>query len=465
MTEEIKQDNLKKFGNEFQTKCVTTLISDRSFIEQIYDILELDFFEGDANKWIVKETLDYFFSYKDLPSLSVFKVKLDKVTNELLKKSIVDNLKLVYLKTKDNDLKFVKEQFLEFCKNQKLKKAIIDSVDYLSDGNYEKIKSTIDNAMKAGMERNLGHEYIIDVDARMSQMARKTIKTGWKEIDTLMDGGLGPGELGIIAAPAGVGKSWLLSKIGAEAMKNGKNVLHITLELNENYVGLRYDSCFTGIDFQNIRNNVDLVKQKLQQIPGKLWIKYFPLKTVSAHSIKLHAERLAMLGHKIDLIVVDYADILRPYSSSKGSNSYNTAGDIYEELRSVSGELMTPIWSASQCARSSLDHDVIEAGSIADSYKKIMTCDFVMSLSRKVNDKTNNTARIHVMKNRFGPDGITFPTKMNAGCGEIEIYSENSREGISILNKMNDSENDIKNTLKNKWKNNMSDDIDSDDEY
>lgn len=465
MTEEIKQDNLKKFGNEFQTKCVTTLISDRSFIEQIYDILELDFFEGDANKWIVKETLDYFFSYKDLPSLSVFKVKLDKVTNELLKKSIVDNLKLVYLKTKDNDLKFVKEQFLEFCKNQKLKKAIIDSVDYLSDGNYEKIKSTIDNAMKAGMERNLGHEYIIDVDARMSQMARKTIKTGWKEIDTLMDGGLGPGELGIIAAPAGVGKSWLLSKIGAEAMKNGKNVLHITLELNENYVGLRYDSCFTGIDFQNIRNNVDLVKQKLQQIPGKLWIKYFPLKTVSAHSIKLHAERLVMLGHKIDLIVVDYADILRPYSSSKGSNSYNTAGDIYEELRSVSGELMTPIWSASQCARSSLDHDVIEAGSIADSYKKIMTCDFVMSLSRKVNDKTNNTARIHVMKNRFGPDGITFPTKMNAGCGEIEIYSENSREGISILNKMNDSENDIKNTLKNKWKNNMSDDIDSDDEY
>lgn len=465
MTEEIKQDNLKKFGNEFQTKCVTTLISDRSFIEQIYDILELDFFEGDANKWIVKETLDYFFSYKDLPSLSVFKVKLDKVTNELLKKSIVDNLKLVYLKTKDNDLKFVKEQFLEFCKNQKLKKAIIDSVDYLSDGNYEKIKSTIDNAMKAGMERNLGHEYIIDVDTRMSQMARKTIKTGWKEIDTLMDGGLGPGELGIIAAPAGVGKSWLLSKIGAEAMKNGKNVLHITLELNENYVGLRYDSCFTGIDFQNIRNNVDLVKQKLQQIPGKLWIKYFPLKTVSAHSIKLHAERLAMLGHKIDLIVVDYADILRPYSSSKGSNSYNTAGDIYEELRSVSGELMTPIWSASQCARSSLDHDVIEAGSIADSYKKIMTCDFVMSLSRKVNDKTNNTARIHVMKNRFGPDGITFPTKMNAGCGEIEIYSENSREGISILNKMNDSENDIKNTLKNKWKNNMSDDIDSDDEY
>lgn len=252
--------------------------------------------------------------------------------------------------------------------------------------------------------------------------------------------------------------SWVLCKLGAEAMKQGKNVLHFTLELNENYVGLRYDACFTGIDFQNIRNNIDVVKQKISNIPGKLIIKYFPIKTVSAISLKSHVERLALLGTKIDMIVVDYADILRPSQSDRNSNSYSEAGSIYEELRGVAGELQVPTWTASQSNRSSMNDDIIQANNIADSYRKIMTADFVISLSRKVADKQSNTARIHVIKNRFGPDGLTFPTKMNAGCGQIEIYSENSREGMSIQNTMMDGENQVKKILKNKWNAHSSDD-------
>jgi len=248
---------------------------------------------------------------------------LDEINDELLKRSIVDNLKLVYQKVSDSDLKFVKEQFLEFCKNQKLKNAIIESADLLALGQYEKIKNVVDHAMKAGMERNIGHDYSEDVEKRMSVMSRNCIKTNWTEIDTIMDGGLAAGELGIITACAGSGKSWVLSKLGAEAMKQGKNVVHFTLELNENYVGLRYDACFTGIDFQNIRNNVDIVKQKIADVPGKLKIKYFPIKTVSAYSLKAHCERLAVLGTKVDMIIVDYADILRPSQSERNSNSYS----------------------------------------------------------------------------------------------------------------------------------------------
>ena len=301
------------------------------------------------------------------------------------------------------------------------------------------------------MERNLGHSYEEDVEKRMTVMARNSIKTNWEVIDGLMDGGLGPGELGIITACAGSGKSWVLSKLGAEAMKQGKNVLHFTLELNENYVGLRYDSCFTGIDFQNIRNNVEVVKQKINEVPGKLKIKYFPIKTVSAHSLKSHCERIHTLGTKIDMIIVDYADILRPIHSDRNSNSYQEAGGIYEELRSIAGELQVPIWSASQSNRAAMDEDIIQANNIADSYRKIMTADFVMSLSRKVNDKQANTARFHVIKNRFGPDGLTFPSKMNAGCGQIEIFSESSREGLALQNEMMNGENQVKKLLKNKW--------------
>ena len=451
MSDKVIIDNLKKFGNEFQVKCIAGLVSDRPFIERLADIVEADFFENEAHRWIVKESISYFHEYRDLPSLNVFKVRLETITNEALKASIVNSLKLVYQKMNDGDLKFIKEQFLEFCKNQKLKNAIMDAADLLATGEYEKIKSKVDEALKAGMERNLGHSYEEDVEKRMTVMARNSIKTNWEVIDGLMDGGLGPGELGIITACAGSGKSWVLSKLGAEAMKQGKNVLHFTLELNENYVGLRYDSCFTGIDFQNIRNNVEVVKQKINEVPGKLKIKYFPIKTVSAHSLKSHCERIHTLGTKIDMIIVDYADILRPIHSDRNSNSYQEAGGIYEELRSIAGELQVPIWSASQSNRAAMDEDIIQANNIADSYRKIMTADFAMSLSREVTDKVNNTARFHIIKNRFGPDGLTFPSKMNAGCGQIEIFSESSREGMALQNEMMDGENQVKKILKNKW--------------
>ena len=450
MSEKIV-DNLKKFGSEFQIKCISGLVSDKTFIERISDILEPDSFETDAHKFIVKETISYFLEYKDLPTLAVFKVKVDSIENDLLKQSVVDQLRLVYQKISDTDLKYIKEQFLEFCKNQKIKNAIMESVDHLKSGQYDKIKHVVDIAMKAGMERNIGHEYMVDIEQRMSQMARKTVKTNWTEIDTLMDGGLAGGELGIITACAGSGKSLVLAKMGAEAMKQGKNVLHYTLELNENYVGLRYDACFTGIDFQNIRNNIDIVKKKIAEIPGKLIIKYFPIKTVSAHSLKLHAERVQTLGTKIDLIIVDYADILRPSQSDRNSNSYSEAGGIYEELRGVAGELQVPIWSASQSNRAAMDEDIIQANNISDSYRKIMTADFVISLSRKMSDKQANTARFHVIKNRFGPDGVTFPARMNAGCGDIRIFSENSREGMGILNEMSQEENVVKKMMSNKW--------------
>lgn len=450
-TENHVINNLKKFGSEFQVKCISGILSDKTFLERLSDIIDPTSFESDAHQWIVKETVSYFLEYKNLPTISVFKVKVDSLENELLKKSVVDQLRNVYQKITDSDLQFVKEQFLEFCKNQKLKNAIIESIDLLKVGKYEQIKHVVDSAMKAGMERNIGHDYMTDVDERMSLMARNTVKTNWTEIDTIMDGGLAAGELGIITACAGSGKSWVLAKLGAEAMKQGKNVVHYTLELNQNYVGLRYDACFTGIDFQNVRNNVDAVRKKIAEVPGKLIIKYYPIKTVSAHNIKLHIERVQMLGTKVDMVVVDYADILRPSHSEKNSNSYSEAGGIYEELRGVAGELQIPIWTASQSNRAAMDDDIIQANNISDSYRKIMTADFVLSLSRKVTDKVANTARFHVIKNRFGPDGLTFPSRMNAGCGDIQIFSEQSKDGMNVMNEMGNSDNVVKKALASKW--------------
>ena len=201
-------DKLAKFGLEYQIKCISCLLSEKTFLERIYDIVSQEYWDNDAHKWIVDIIIKYFNQYKDLPTMQVFKIKLDEVQSETLKVSVIEQLKMVYQKISDSDVKFIKEEFLEFCKNQTLKAAIIDSVDHLKTGEYDKIKSRVDSAMKAGMERNLGHEYIPDIDKRMSVMSRDCIKTNWNVVDVAMDGGLAKGELGVIAGNPGGGKSW-----------------------------------------------------------------------------------------------------------------------------------------------------------------------------------------------------------------------------------------------------------------
>lgn len=445
-------DNLHKYGIEFQVKIIAGILTDKSFLERILDIIEVDAFENESHRWLVKEIIHYYNDYREMPTLQVFKVRVDTIESELFKTSVVEQLKAVYMKLSERDLQFVKEQFLEFCKNQKLKNAIVDSVEFLKSGDYDRIKSLVDKAMKAGMERNLGHNYHTDVATRMSEMCRKVIPTGWEVVDSLMDGGLGPGELGVVVAPAGVGKSWLLCSLGAKAMAAGKNVAHFTLELNENYVGLRYDCCFTGINFQDIKHNQAEVEKKIKGINGKLFVKYFPLKTVSAQSLKFHVERIQTLENfKVDEIIVDYADILRPLEKDKNSNSYSEMGGIYEELRQAAGELQVPVWTASQTNRTGLNEDIVQAQNVSDSYRKIMTADFVISLSRNLNDKANNTARFHVIKNRFGPDGITLYANMDTGNGTIQIFEGSSRESMAIQSSMEDEDNSVKNLLKNKW--------------
>jgi replicative DNA helicase len=199
-------DTLASYGNEYQCKAIASIISDRSFLERISDILDYKSFQSEAHQWIVQTTIKYFLDYKELPTLSVFKIKIEDLASDDLKSMIVTQLKLIYQKMSDTDLKFIKEQFLDFCKNQKIKSAILSAADCLESNQYDKIKVLMDSALKAGMERNVGHDYMTDIEHRMSVSCRDTVKTGWLPIDTLLDGGLGKCELGIIAAPSGVGK-------------------------------------------------------------------------------------------------------------------------------------------------------------------------------------------------------------------------------------------------------------------
>ena len=445
----MSESTLTQFGHVFQAKIITSLLVEQKFLQTICDILKPVYFDSDANKWLVGTIIAYFLEYKTSPTLEVMKVKIDSMegmTNDIMQVSVIDNLKESWRNRESTDLKFVQEQTIEFCKNQVMKNAIMDSVDLIEVGQYDQIKKIVDEAMKAGSDRDLGHEYIEGIEERLTKSARDTIKTGWDPVDEVMDGGLGKGELGIVVAPAGIGKTWCLQNIGAAAVKEGLDVVHYTLELNQNYVGLRYDTVFSGITTASIKYYQDEIKKKIEQLKGTLLIKYFPTKSATVQTLSSHLKQIELSGLDIDLVIVDYADILRGI----GTEKRHVLENIYEDLRGLAGEVEVPIWTASQANRSSLEEEIIDATKVAEAYSKVMIADFVISVSRKVEDKIANTSRFHVIKNRFGIDGITFPSSMNTSTGNIQIYEATTQSGRDVQSKMNNSEEYLRKQLSQK---------------
>lgn len=426
-------NKLSDYGYNFQLKLIISLITDYSFLQQVIDVLETSFFESEANAEIVRFIKNYFLEFNSVPTLEVLSVKIKEIEDNVLKETVKDALKESYKHSKDTDLEFVKKQTVDFCKNQKLKHAILDSVEVLEKipTDYEKIRLKIDEALKSGLDKNLGHNYKEDFDKRYEQLSRNCVKTGWYIIDDLLDGGLGPGELGVIVGSQGSGKSWVLCNIGANAIKNGYRVIHYTLELSDIIIGKRYDSILTGFALQNLKFHLDEVKDKVKKVKSNLIIKEYPSKTATLTTLAAHIDKSTYQKHKPDLIIVDYPDILKYVAPSYNASlrQDEVLGNLYVELRGLGGQYTVPVWAASQFNRSAEEMEIQTGDKIAGSYEKLMHADFSMSWTRLRGDRLANTARMHIIKNRFGPDAMTLPCRFDGATGKTQVFEPESIEG------------------------------------
>jgi replicative DNA helicase len=414
-------NSINQYGHEFQIKVLSSLLTHKEFLVNIHDIISDEYFENPAQKWAIKEILKYYDKYHTTPSLDILKVELLKVDNEVLQLSIKEQLKLAYV-TSDEDLEYVQEEFTNFCKNQQLKKALMSSVDLLKGGDFDGIRFLIDNALKSGQDKNLGHEYVKDIESRYRENSRETVPTPWDKINNLLQGGLGNGDFGLIFGNPGGGKSWSLVALGGHAVRLGYNVLHYTLELGEDYVGKRYDAFFTQIPVNKVNSHRDKIEDIIPQLPGKLVIKEYPTGKATISTIESHIAKATSMGLKPDLVLIDYVDLLS--SRKKNRERKDEIDDIYTSTKGLARQLDIPIWSVSQVNRAGAQDKVIQGDKAAGSYDKIMITDFCMSLSRKKEDKVNNTGRFHLMKNRYGMDGITFGVEADTSTGHFVVKSE-----------------------------------------
>ena len=425
-------NSINQYGSDFQIKVLSSLLTHKEFLTNIHDIISDEYFENQAQKWAIKEILKYYDKYHTTPSLEVLKVELQKVDNDVLQVSIKEQLKLAYV-TSDEDLEYVREEFTNFCKNQQLKKALMTSVDLLKAGDFDGIRTIVDNALKAGQDKNLGHEYNKNIEDRYRKNSRITIPTPWERINELLQGGLGNGDFGLIFGNPGGGKSWSLVALGGYAVRLGYNVVHYTLELGEDYVGRRYDSFFTKIPVTKINSFKEKVEETIPQLPGKLVIKEFPTGRATMSTIESHLGKCADMGIKADLVIIDYVDLLS--GRKKTRERKDEIDDIYSSAKGLARQLNVPIWSVSQVNRAGAQDKIIEGDKAAGSYDKMMISDFAMSLSRKKEDKVNGTGRFHIMKNRYGMDGLTFSVNADTSTGHFEVFDYKDTEETELAPK------------------------------
>jgi replicative DNA helicase len=426
--------NLSQYGTSFQIKVLSSLLTHKEFLVNIYDILSDEYFDNQAHKWIIKEILKNYEKYHTTPSMDVLKVELKKIDNEVLQVSIKEQLREAYQASED-DLAYVQEEFSNFCKNQQLKKALLTSVDFLNAGDYDSIRLMIDNALKAGQDKNVGHEYTKDIEDRYREDQRNPIATPWEKINDLLQGGLGGGDFGLIFGNPGGGKSWSLVALGGFAVKLGYNVVHYTLELGEAYVGKRYDAFFTNISVNIIQQHKVKVEETIHDLQGQLIIKEFPTGQATIHTVKSHIQKMTDQGFKPDLIIIDYVDLLG--TKKRTADRKGEIDDIYISTKGLARELNVPIWSVSQVNRAGAKDDIVEGDKAAGSYDKIMITDVCISLSRKRKDKVDGTGRFHIMKNRYGMDGMTFGVKADTSTGHFEVsdHIEIDEEGSGTNNR------------------------------
>lgn len=427
--------DFSKFGKNFQENLVQIMFEDRVFCDQLGEVFKVEFLEQKYLQAFVEKLFEYKNKFETHPSAKTFaavlRTELDE-DNEVLTKQIRVYFAKIYANSAVEDEDYVKHTALDFCRKQKLKEALMKSANLLQKASFDEISLLINDALKLGSDNSYGYDYKLDFEKRFVVKLRSPVSTGWSLVDKLCKGGLGSGELGVVIAPTGAGKSMALVHLGTQALMAGKTVVHFTLELGDTVVASRYDSCLTGIHLKDLYERKDEIYEKIKDLKGNIIVKEYPTKSASVVTLKNHLHKLKTRGVDVGMIIVDYGDLLKCTGNYREKRI--ELESIYEDLRGMAQEYRCPIWTASQTNRGGLNAEVITMESISEAFNKCFVADFIFTLSRTIEDKNTNSARMFVAKNRNGPDGLVYPMDMDTANVKMKVLDPDGNS-IADINK------------------------------
>jgi len=423
------EKNFGYLGNTFQIQLINQLILNKEFARAIVDVLDSKYFDNQYFKIITQMIKEYYVKYESVPTFETLdQLTRSEISSESARKIVLDTL------TQIRDVSFEGHQFviekaLKFCKQQELQKVmtkaqkIIDKGDFES---YDQLEEMVNKALQVGEIDEAEHDVFTNLDQVLDEDYRHPIPMGIAGIDNLLKGGLAKGELGVILAPTGVGKTTVLTKICNHAFNLGYNVLQIFFEDNPKIIQRKHFTLWTGIAPDELSFHKDVVMEKVRDIKenttNRLILKKYASDTLTMSQIKNQIRKMIAEGTKIDMISLDYIDCVVPDKNL--GDEWKSEGSVMRGFEAMCHELDVAGWTATQGNRSSISSDVVTTDQMGGSIKKAQVGHVIITVAKSLQQKEMKLATIAITKSRIGRDGIVFENcKFDNELMEIDTES------------------------------------------
>jgi len=409
--------NFGHLGANYQLSLLKLIIEDRKFSETIIEVIEPDYFDNSGMKFIVQNIKEYFETYgKTVPQYNAIEeqIKAESISDTNRKSNLDMLLNIKNHVIELGSIPGTKDRAIKFCKQQVVKKAIKKIEEITKRGDFEQystIEKIIQDALQVGVMDHEIEDVFDNVLMALQADNRRPIPTGVNGIDGLLDGGLGRGELGVVLAPTGTGKTTLLTKFANEAYNSGYNVVQIFFEDNINNIKRKHFTIWTGISPKDQPLDAEKIEQivaeRRKESKGELRLLKLPSDSVTISEIKSKLRKLQSDGFRIDLVTLDYVDCITPEKTNY-NEEWKGDGAIMRQLESMTSEFDVAIWTATQGNRESIKSEVVTTDQMGGSIKKAQIGHVVLSIGKTIEQKEQNLATITLLKSRIGRDGVIF---------------------------------------------------------
>jgi replicative DNA helicase len=430
-----EEKNFGYLGHTFQQQLIKSIIEDKKFGDVIIDVLESKYFDNNSFKFIMENIKELHLSYNKVPNYETLAQKImSEGGNKDVNRPHIDTLESI--KNLEKNDEFVKDKSLNFCRQQNLKKelkviqSIIDNGEFES---YNKIEQKIQKALQVGIMNDTVVDVFHNIDDALEKDYRLPIRTGIVGLDNVLKGGLGRGELGVILAPTGTGKTTIITKFANTAYNDGFNVLQIFFEDNEAQIKRKHYTIWSGVapdEQPEFKEEVlSAVREQQERSSGTLKLSKLPSDNVTISEIKSKIRKMISEGFKPDLVLIDYVDCISPERSVDGEE-WKGEGSIMRSLESMTSEFNIAIWTATQGNRGSISSEVVTGDQMGGSIKKAQIAHIILSIGKTLEQKENNLATLSLLKSRVGKDGIIWQNcKFDNQFLVIDTESQNTLLG------------------------------------
>jgi replicative DNA helicase len=392
---------------------------------------------------------EYYTKYEHTPTFDTLEqLTKSEISSPMAQKSILDTLEQVK-NVADEGSVFVQEKSLKFCKQQELQKVMVKTQSIIDKGDfesYDKLEEMVRGALQVGEVDKGTTDVFFNLDEVLNDDYRHPIPIGVPGIDNLLKGGLAKGEIGVILAPTGVGKSTFTTKIANHAFNLGYNVLQIFFEDNPKIIQRKHITLWTGIHPDDLTERREEVIETVRQIQStrknKLIMKKLASDTVTMNQIKNQVRKMIAEGIRVDMIILDYIDCVVPDKNL--GDEWKSEGSVMRGFEAMCHELDIAGWTATQGNRNSISAEVVTTDQMGGSIKKAQVGHVIITVAKSLQQKEMNLATIAITKSRIGKDGIIFENcKFDNGMLEID-----TEQSVTFLGHEEQKEEKNRNRIK-----------------